>query len=58
MTITTTKFEEGISKEIREILKFELNAKYKTTAIGVLVFPVLSYGSGISNCRLEEIKTN
>jgi hypothetical protein len=38
------------------ILKSELNAKNKITAIGVLVLPVLKYSSGIINWSTEEIK--
>jgi hypothetical protein len=38
------------------ILKFELNARNKITAIGALAVPVLSYSFGIINWRIEEIK--
>ena len=38
------------------ILKSELNAKNKITAIGALAVPVLRYGFGIINWRNEEIK--
>jgi hypothetical protein len=40
------------------ILKSELIAKNKITAIGTLAIPVLRYSFGISNWRLEEIKKN
>ena len=38
------------------ILRCELNAKNKITAIGALALPVLKYSFGIINWRLEEIK--
>jgi hypothetical protein len=38
------------------ILKSELNARNKITAIGALAVPVLRYSFGIINWRLEEIK--
>jgi hypothetical protein len=38
------------------ILKSELNARNKITAIGALTVPVLRYSFGIINSRLEEIK--
>jgi len=38
------------------ILKSELNARNKITAIGALAFPVLRYSFGIINWRIEEIK--
>ena len=38
------------------ILKSELNARNKITAIGALVVPMLRYGFGIINWRTEEIK--
>ena len=38
------------------ILKFELNARNKITAIGALAVPVLRYSSGIINWKIEEIK--
>ena len=38
------------------ILKSELNARNKITAIGALAVPVLRYCSGIINWRTEEIK--
>jgi len=38
------------------ILKFELNAKNKITAIGVLGVPVLTYSLGIISWRLEEVR--
>jgi hypothetical protein len=38
------------------ILKSELNARNKITAIGALAVPVLRYSFGIINLRIEEIK--
>ena len=38
------------------ILKSELNARNKITAIGALAVPVLRYSCGIINWRIEEIK--
>ena len=38
------------------ILKSELNARNKITAIGALAVPVLRYSFGIFNWRTEEIK--
>ena len=40
------------------ILKSELNARNKITAIGALAVPVLRYSFGIINWRIEEIKQN
>ena len=40
------------------ILKYELNARNKITAIGALAVPVLRYTFGIITWRTEEIKTN
>jgi hypothetical protein len=41
---------------LRMILKSELNARYKITAIGALAVPVLRYSFGIINWRIEGIK--
>ena len=38
------------------ILKPELNARNKITAVGALAVPVLRYNFGIINWRTEEIK--
>jgi hypothetical protein len=38
------------------ILKSELNARNKITAIGALAVPVLRYSFGIINWRIEDIK--
>jgi hypothetical protein len=40
------------------ILKSELNARNKITAIGALAVPVLRYSFGIISWRNEEIKQN
>jgi hypothetical protein len=44
------------TRRLRTILKSELNAKNKITAIGALAVPVLRYSFGIINWRSEEIK--
>ena len=49
---TATEYRSGL----RMILKSELNAKNKITAIGKLAVPVLRYSFGIINWRIEEIK--
>jgi len=38
------------------ILKSELNARNKITAIGTLAVPVFRYSFGIINWRIEDIK--
>jgi hypothetical protein len=38
------------------ILKCELNARNKITAIGAVTVPVLRYSFGIINWRIEDIK--
>jgi len=38
------------------ILKCELNARNKITAIGAIAVPVLGYRFGIINWRTEEMK--
>jgi hypothetical protein len=43
-------------RRLRMILKSELNARNKITAIGALAVPVLRYSFGIINWRIEEIK--
>jgi hypothetical protein len=43
-------------RRLRMILKFELNSTNKITAIGALAVPVLRYGFGIINWRIEETK--
>jgi hypothetical protein len=50
------RLKKEYAKRLRMILKSELNAKKKITAIGALAVPVLRYSFGIINRRLEEIK--
>ena len=48
--------EQELSRRLRMILKSELNARNKITAIGALAFPILRYSFGIINWRIEEKK--
>jgi hypothetical protein len=48
--------KQGYKRRLRLILKSELNARNKITAIGALAVLVLRYSFGIINWRLEEIK--
>jgi len=48
--------ETGINRRLRMILKSELNARNKITAIGALAVPVLRYSFGVINWRIEDIK--
>ena len=48
--------KQEYSRGLRTILKPELNARNKITAIGTLTVPVLRYSFGIINWRIEEIK--
>jgi hypothetical protein len=54
------QMKEGLkqkyNKRLRMILKSELNARNKITAIGALAVPVLRYSFGIINWRIEDIK--
>ena len=50
------KLKQGYSRRLRMLLKSELKARNKITAIGALAVPVLRYGFGIINWRTEEIK--
>jgi hypothetical protein len=43
-------------RRLRMILKSELNARNKITAIGALAVPVLRYSFGVINWRIEEVK--
>jgi hypothetical protein len=43
-------------RRLRMILKSELNARNKITAIRAIAVPVLRYSFGIINLRIEEIK--
>jgi hypothetical protein len=50
------RMNQGYNRKLRMILKPELNARNKVTAIGALAVPVSRYSFGIINWRLEEIK--
>ena len=50
------RLKKEYSRRLRIILKSELNARNKITAIGALAVPVLRYSFGIINWRIEEIK--
>jgi hypothetical protein len=52
------RLKKEYNRRLRMILKSELNAKNKITAIGALAIPVLRYSFGVINFRLEEIKRN
>jgi hypothetical protein len=49
------RLKKEYTRRLRMILKSELNAKNKITAVGILAIPVLRYSFGIINWRLEEI---
>jgi len=50
------RLKQEHSTRLRTILKSELKARNKITAIGALAVPVLRYSFGIINWRTEEIK--
>ena len=50
------RLKKEYSRRLRMILKSELNARNKITAIGEIAVPVLRYSFGIINRRIEEIK--
>jgi len=50
------RLKKEYNRRLRMILKSELNARNKITAIGALVVPVLRYSFGIINWRTEDIK--
>jgi hypothetical protein len=50
------RLKEECTRRLRMILKSELTAKNKITAIGTLAIPVLRCSFGIISWRLEEIK--
>ena len=50
------RLQQEYRRRLRMILKSELNAKNKITAIGALAVPVLRYSFGIINWRIEELK--
>jgi hypothetical protein len=49
------RLKQKYRRRLRMILKSELNARNKITAVGALAVPVLRYGFGIINWRIEEI---
>jgi len=50
------RLKKKYTRRLSMILKSDLNAKNKITAIGALAVPVLKYSFGIINWRLEEIR--
>jgi hypothetical protein len=50
------RLKQEYSRRLRIILKSELNARNKITAIGALAVPIVSSSFGIINWRTEEIK--
>jgi len=50
------RLKREYNRMLRMILKSELNARNKITAIGALAVTVLRYSFGIINWRTEEIK--
>jgi hypothetical protein len=50
------RLKQEYRRRLRMILKSELNATNKITAIGALAVPVLTYSFGVINWRIEEIK--
>jgi hypothetical protein len=50
------RLKQEYNRRVRMVLKSELNAKNKITAIGSLAVPILRYSFGIINWRREEIK--
>jgi hypothetical protein len=52
------RLEQEYNRKLRMILKSELNAWNKITAIGALAVPALRYSVGIINWRIEDIKKN
>jgi hypothetical protein len=53
---TKERLKQEYRRRLRMILKSELNARNKITAIGAIAVPVLRYRFGIINGRIEEIK--
>jgi hypothetical protein len=50
------RLKQEYNRRLRMVLKSELNARNKITAIGALAVTVLRYSFGIINWKLEEIK--
>lgn len=53
---TKEKVKKEYYHRLRKILRTQLNAKNKLTAIGSLALPVIQYSFGIINWRVEEIR--
>jgi hypothetical protein len=50
------RLKQEYNRQLRMILKSELNARNKITVIRALAIPILRYSFGTINWRLEEIK--
>jgi len=50
------RLKQEYSRRLRMMLKSELNARNKITAIGAIAVPVFRYSFGIINWKTEEIK--
>jgi GrpB-like predicted nucleotidyltransferase (UPF0157 family) len=50
------RWKQEYNRRRRMIMKFELNARNKITAIGALAVPVLRYSFGIIDWRIEDKK--
>jgi hypothetical protein len=50
------RLKQEYNRRLRMILKSELNARNKITAIGAFAVRVLRYSFGVINWRIEEIK--
>jgi hypothetical protein len=48
------RLKQEYNRRLRMILKSELNARNKITAIGALAVPVLGYSFGVINWRTED----
>ena len=53
---TKERLKKKYSRRLRMVLKSDLNARNKITAIGALAVPVLKHSFGVINWRLEEIR--
>jgi hypothetical protein len=50
------RLKQEYNRRLGMIMKSELNARNKITAIGALAVPVLKYSLGIINWRIDDIK--
>jgi hypothetical protein len=50
------RLKHEYNRRLRMILKSELNARNKITAIGTLAVPVMRYNFGMINWRTEDLK--